>query len=147
MRQDASEFLLQLFDRLGDELKSLPPPDLGSLLPGVKRARVTSAASTIVEALFGVRDLHVTTCCRCNTRSERIDVAPCVPLALNSGLYWPRRSLMRHPGTIVVEFLDPLPPGLPRKQFREELESRLETASNRLMAEGQAQLENKSEHN
>ena len=41
---------------------------------------------------------------------------PCVPLALNSGLYWPRRSLMRYPGTIVVEFLDPLPPGLPRKR-------------------------------
>ncbi len=43
---------------------------------------------------------------------------PCVPLALNSGLYWPRRSLMRYPGTIVVEFLDPLPPGMPRKEFR-----------------------------
>src|SRR4029078_960976 len=37
---------------------------------------------------------------------------PCVPGSLNSGLFWPRRSLLRRPGTIVVEFLDPIPPGL-----------------------------------
>ena len=60
---------------------------------------------------------------------------PCVPLALNSGLYWPRRSLIRHPGTIIVEILDPLPPGMPRRQFRAELELRIEAASNRLIAE------------
>jgi 1-acyl-sn-glycerol-3-phosphate acyltransferase len=60
---------------------------------------------------------------------------PCVPLALNSGLYWPRRSLMRYPGTIVVEFLDPLPAGMGRKEFREQLESRLEAACDRLVAE------------
>ena len=60
---------------------------------------------------------------------------PCVPVALNSGLYWPRRSLIRHPGTIIVEILDPLPPGLARRQFRAELERRIETASLRLIAE------------
>ena len=64
---------------------------------------------------------------------------PCVPLALNSGLYWPRRSLMRRPGKIVVEFLDPLPPGMGRKEFPAALE-RLETASARLAAEGLEQL-------
>ena len=42
---------------------------------------------------------------------------PCVPVALNSGLFWPRRTFMRYPGTLVVEFLDPLPPGLSRKDF------------------------------
>jgi 1-acyl-sn-glycerol-3-phosphate acyltransferase len=72
---------------------------------------------------------------------------PCVPLALNSGLYWPRRSLTRYPGIIVVEFLDPLPAGLPRKQFREELESRLEAACNRLIAEAKVAGANKSVHN
>jgi 1-acyl-sn-glycerol-3-phosphate acyltransferase len=66
---------------------------------------------------------------------------PCVPLALNSGLYWPRRSLLRHPGTIVVEFLEPIPPGLPRKEFRELLEARLEAAAARLVAEGRQSLE------
>jgi 1-acyl-sn-glycerol-3-phosphate acyltransferase len=41
----------------------------------------------------------------------------CLPVALNSGLFWPRRTFMRYPGTLVVEFLDPLPPGLKRSEF------------------------------
>jgi 1-acyl-sn-glycerol-3-phosphate acyltransferase len=60
---------------------------------------------------------------------------PCLPLALNSGLFWPRRSLTRKPGTIVVEFLDPIPPGLPKAEFLARLEGAIETASNRLLAE------------
>jgi len=60
---------------------------------------------------------------------------PCVPVALNSGLYWPRRQLMRYPGTIIVEIQDPLPPGLPRAQFKAELSRRIETASARLILE------------
>ena len=36
---------------------------------------------------------------------------PCLPVALNSGLFWPRRTFMRYPGTLVVEFLDPLAGG------------------------------------
>jgi 1-acyl-sn-glycerol-3-phosphate acyltransferase len=58
-----------------------------------------------------------------------------VPLALNSGLFWPRRSLWRYPGTIVVEFLPPLPPGLPRAEFRKKIETAIETASMRLIEE------------
>src|SRR6185437_10375323 len=42
---------------------------------------------------------------------------PCLPVALNSGLFWPRRTFMRYPGTLVVEFLDPIPPGLKREEF------------------------------
>lgn len=60
---------------------------------------------------------------------------PCVPLALNSGLYWPRRQFMRYPGTVVVEILDALPPGMPRRLFRAEVEARIEAASQRLIAE------------
>ncbi len=60
---------------------------------------------------------------------------PAVPVALNSGLYWPRRSLMRYPGTIIVEFLEPLPPGLPRKAFRARIETAIEDASLRLVRE------------
>ncbi len=63
---------------------------------------------------------------------------PCVPMALNSGLYWPRRKLMRYPGTIIVEILDSIPAGLPRKAFRAELEARIEAASNRLIVEAAA---------
>jgi 1-acyl-sn-glycerol-3-phosphate acyltransferase len=65
---------------------------------------------------------------------------PCVPVALNSGLFWPRRRFIRRPGTILVEVLEPIPPGLPRKEFIDELEARIETASARLLAEGEAQL-------
>jgi 1-acyl-sn-glycerol-3-phosphate acyltransferase len=57
---------------------------------------------------------------------------PCVPVALNSGLFWPRHSFRRYPGTIVVEFLDPIPPGLPRKVFVAQLQDRIETATARL---------------
>ncbi len=60
---------------------------------------------------------------------------PCVPLALNSGLFWPRRSLRRYPGTIVVEILDPLPAGLPRAQFRRQVEAMIEERSAALVAE------------
>jgi 1-acyl-sn-glycerol-3-phosphate acyltransferase len=60
---------------------------------------------------------------------------PCVPVALNSGPFWPRRSLTRRPGTIVVEFLDPIPPGLGRAEFLARLERAIEGASNRLLAE------------
>ncbi len=63
---------------------------------------------------------------------------PCVPVALNSGVFWPRRSLMRRPGTVVVEFLDPIPPCLPKAEFMARLTSAIETASSRLLAEARA---------
>jgi 1-acyl-sn-glycerol-3-phosphate acyltransferase len=63
---------------------------------------------------------------------------PCVPVALNSGLFWRRRSLIRRPGTVVVEFLDPIPPGLPRKEFLSRLKASIEEASNRLLTESMA---------
>lgn len=65
---------------------------------------------------------------------------PCVPVALNSGLFWIAGGWLKKPGTIVVEFLEAVPPGLPRQQFMAELQTRIETASTRLVAEGRAQL-------
>ena len=59
----------------------------------------------------------------------------CVPLALNSGVFWPRRDWRRYPGTIVVEFLQPIPPGLPRTQFRQLVEAQIEAASDALLRE------------
>ena len=64
----------------------------------------------------------------------------CVPAAVNSGLYWPRRRFLRKPGTIVLEFLPSIPPGLDRKTFMSTLETRIEEATARLIAEGKAQL-------
>lgn len=60
---------------------------------------------------------------------------PCYPIALNSGLYWPRRSWMRYPGTIIVEVLDPIPPGLPRKEFLSRLQGAIEGACDRLLVD------------
>jgi 1-acyl-sn-glycerol-3-phosphate acyltransferase len=65
----------------------------------------------------------------------------CIPVALNSGLFWPRRSFLRYPGTIVAEFLDPIAPGLDKAAFAERLQHDIETASARLVAEGQRELE------
>jgi len=61
----------------------------------------------------------------------------CLPVALNSGLFWPRRTFMRYPGTLVVEFLDPLPPGLPRDEFLARISAVIEEATRRLVEAGQ----------
>jgi 1-acyl-sn-glycerol-3-phosphate acyltransferase len=58
---------------------------------------------------------------------------PIVPMALNAGLYWPRRSFIKRPGRIVVEFLPPIPPGRPMDEAMRELEERLEAATDRLV--------------
>jgi 1-acyl-sn-glycerol-3-phosphate acyltransferase len=60
---------------------------------------------------------------------------PCVPVALNSGVFWPRRKFLRRPGTIVVEVLEPIQPGLAKSAFLEELVAAVETASDRLLVE------------
>lgn len=63
---------------------------------------------------------------------RQLDI-PCVPVALNSGLYWPRRKFWRKPGIITLEFLSPIPPGLSREAFMAELEKRIEEGSSRLL--------------
>jgi 1-acyl-sn-glycerol-3-phosphate acyltransferase len=59
-----------------------------------------------------------------------------VPVAVNSGLYWPRRSFHKRPGTLVLEFLAPIAPGLKRRPFMAELEARIEAGTAALVAEG-----------
>ncbi len=59
---------------------------------------------------------------------------PVVPVAVNSGLFWGRRSFLKHPGTITIEYLEPMPLGMKRHAFMAELERRIETASENLMA-------------
>ncbi|WP_196240245.1 lysophospholipid acyltransferase family protein [Alsobacter soli] len=70
---------------------------------------------------------------------EKLGV-PCLPVALNSGLFWPRRSLKHRQGTVLVEILPPLPPAMPRDAFASELQQRIEEASDRLLAEGLKEL-------
>ena len=60
---------------------------------------------------------------------------PCIPAATNVGVFWPRRGVMRKPGLAVVEFLDPIAPGLSQKEFTAQLEQVVETRSDALMRE------------
>jgi len=59
----------------------------------------------------------------------------CVPVATNVGLFWPRRGLLRKPGTAVIEFLPAIPPGQRLGAFMAHVEEVVETASDGLMAE------------
>lgn len=63
---------------------------------------------------------------------------PCVPFALNSGLFWPRRQFLRRPGTIIISFLEPIPAGLNRKVFQPRLEAAIEDETRKLVAEARA---------
>jgi 1-acyl-sn-glycerol-3-phosphate acyltransferase len=60
---------------------------------------------------------------------------PVVPVALNTGLFWPRNTLWRHPGTAVVEILPPIPPGLSMSAFQARLVETIETGSDQLLLE------------
>ena len=66
--------------------------------------------------------------------------APVVPVALNSGLFWGRRSFNKKPGVITIEFLEPMPQGLDRRRFMDELEKRIETATDALIAEAHSRF-------
>lgn len=66
---------------------------------------------------------------------------PVVPIALNSGCFWPRRSFVKFPGRMVLELLEPIPPGLPKARFLAELEQRIESATARLETEAQRAAE------
>ena len=63
--------------------------------------------------------------------------APCLPVALNTGLFWPRRSFLRYPGRCVIEFLPPIATGLPREDFMRLLQNQIEDHTDALVAEAQ----------
>lgn len=63
---------------------------------------------------------------------------PVIPVALNSGLYWGKNAFMKHAGTIIIEFLPPIPAGLPKHEFMARLQTTIETASQRLLEEAQS---------
>ncbi|MEQ6202318.1 lysophospholipid acyltransferase family protein [Sulfitobacter sp. HNIBRBA2951] len=65
---------------------------------------------------------------------EQLD-QPCYPVATNAGVFWPRRGLYRRPGVAVVDFLEPIAPGLPRNEFVAQLENVIETRSTELLHE------------
>ncbi|MBT6096316.1 MAG: 1-acyl-sn-glycerol-3-phosphate acyltransferase [Rhodospirillaceae bacterium] len=62
--------------------------------------------------------------------------APVIPVALNSGLFWGRRSYAKQSGTIIIEFLPPLPTDMKRRDFMQRLETQIESTAERLALEG-----------
>jgi 1-acyl-sn-glycerol-3-phosphate acyltransferase len=64
--------------------------------------------------------------------------APCLPVAVNTGLFWGRRGFRRRPGTAVIEYLPPIPPGLDRDGFLARLQAAIEAACARLNDEAVA---------
>ncbi|MEM8802886.1 MAG: lysophospholipid acyltransferase family protein, partial [Pseudomonadota bacterium] len=64
---------------------------------------------------------------------------PCIPVATNIGHFWPKRGFLRKPGNSVVEFLEPIPPGMPVKEFMAHLEDVIETRSDELLAEAKGE--------
>ena len=63
---------------------------------------------------------------------------PVIPVALNTGVYWGRRSFLKRPGRMVIEFLEPIPPGLARAEFMTTLQQRIEGATDRLIREAES---------
>ncbi|PHS76700.1 MAG: 1-acyl-sn-glycerol-3-phosphate acyltransferase [Rhodospirillaceae bacterium] len=64
--------------------------------------------------------------------------APVIPVALNSGLFWQRRSFLKRPGCITIEFLPAMEQGLDRKAFMKDLQDRMETTTNLLIEDARA---------
>jgi 1-acyl-sn-glycerol-3-phosphate acyltransferase len=58
-----------------------------------------------------------------------------VPVALNTGLFWPRRSFLRRPGVATIEFLPPIEPGLSKEDFAELLQETIESKTDELVAD------------
>jgi 1-acyl-sn-glycerol-3-phosphate acyltransferase len=65
---------------------------------------------------------------------------PVVPAACNSGLFWGKKTLMIHGGTVKLSYLPPIAPGLPRKEFQAMLEKMISEESERLVREGEAKI-------
>ncbi len=61
-----------------------------------------------------------------------------LPIAINAGLFWPRRQLRRRPGTIVAQCMPLIPRGLPKNDFMSALENVIETATHQLVQEARA---------
>lgn len=99
-------------ERLAQGRKIIIFPQGTRTAPGLKRPYLPGVA-----ALYGQCDV------------------PVVPVALNSGMFWPRRKFVKRSGTIILEFLPPIMPGLSRREFVAQLEEQTEAATRKIEAE------------
>lgn len=70
-------------------------------------------------------------------RMQEATGLPIIPLALNTGLFWPRGSFLKSSGKVVFKFLEPIQPGKERKELLKELEEKIERETSNLMNEAQ----------
>ncbi|MBI1326754.1 MAG: DUF2125 domain-containing protein [Alphaproteobacteria bacterium] len=61
---------------------------------------------------------------------------PLVPMALNTGLYWPRNSFFKKPGKIILSIMPPIPAGLPPEEVEKTMIEQIETETHKLVKEG-----------
>ena len=57
---------------------------------------------------------------------------PVIPVALNSGVFWPKNKIMKYPGTVQVHFLKPIQPGMEKRAFLKKLQDTIETEQEKL---------------
>ena len=58
--------------------------------------------------------------------------AKIVPVALNSGLFWPKGQILKNSGTVIIEFLPAIELGLNKEKFNQKLVSSIEEKSAKL---------------
>jgi 1-acyl-sn-glycerol-3-phosphate acyltransferase len=59
-----------------------------------------------------------------------IKIAPVIPVALNTGIFWPKNSFLKKPGNFTIDFLEKMPEGLDKQEFLDQLQERIESKSN-----------------
>src|SRR5262249_52156922 len=68
-------------------------------------------------------------------RIQEVTQLPVIPVALNSGVFWPRNSWLKSSGTVIIQIMEPVAPGKERHELMSELEQTIENQSNVLVAE------------
>ena len=59
--------------------------------------------------------------------------AEVLPVALNSGYYWPKHTFIKTSGKIIIKFLKPIPSGLEKSEFLKKIESVIEEETNKII--------------
>ena len=66
-------------------------------------------------------------------RMQEATGLPIIPLAVNTGKFWPRNDWVKKPGKVIFEFLPPIEAGEPPEKVIKTVEERIETASQKLL--------------
>jgi len=56
-----------------------------------------------------------------------------LPVAVNSGHFWPKHTFIKKPGKIIIKFLKPIPSQLDKSEFLKTIESVIEEETNKII--------------